>query len=42
MIARQAAIEKDPSSLQSKFAKTAEAKDYLGDFLPYSGNINFF
>lgn len=28
--------------MQSKFQTKAEAKDYLGDVLPFSGNIKFY
>ena len=32
-------IEEHPDSLQSRFKRTAEAKDYLGELLPFSGSI---
>jgi hypothetical protein len=39
MIARQTHLKSLPNSIQSKFAKTAEAKDTIGDILPYSGSL---
>jgi hypothetical protein len=35
MLARQSRIQTQPNSIQSKYAKTAEAKDYLGSILPF-------
>jgi hypothetical protein len=35
MIARQKSVEAEPNSLQSLFATTAEAKDYLADLMPF-------
>jgi len=39
MIARQIKIETHPQSMQSLYKRTAEAKDYLGDLLPFSGSV---
>ena len=40
MIAHQTKVESEPQSVQMKFKKTAEAKDYLSTELPFSGNID--
>ncbi len=40
MIAHQTKVESEPHSVQMKFKKTAEAKDYLSTELPFSGNID--
>jgi len=42
MIARAASLESDPRSFKAKYAKTAEAKDFLGDVLPFAGSIHTY
>ena len=36
MIARQMAVENDPESIQSKFKKKFESKDYLSEIFPFA------
>ena len=36
MVARERSVETDPGSMQSRFKKTFEGKDYLAELLPFS------
>lgn len=38
-ISQQIKIENEPESIQMKFKRTIESKDYLADVLPFAGNM---
>ena len=40
MMAKYERIEKTKNSVQSKFARSAESKDYLAQIMPFSGSVN--
>ena len=39
LLAHYDRIEKDPSSLNSSFARSAESNDYLAKLLPFAGSL---
>ena len=40
MVAKYERIEQTPNSVQSKFARSSESKDYLAKIMPFSGSVN--
>jgi hypothetical protein len=35
-------VRAEPTSVQSKFARSPEAKDYLAEVLPFAGNMQTY